>query len=68
METCIECGEPITGHVNETKSGPMDDCCYDDMIDETFDDDAEYLQGRAEMEADAECDKCREDAMQRSEG
>jgi hypothetical protein len=54
METCIECGEPIAGHVNETKSGPMDDCCYDDMIDETFDvdetDDVENII-RDEMEA-----------------
>jgi hypothetical protein len=43
MKTCIECGEPITGHVNETKSGPMDDGCYDDMIDETFEGDDDEL-------------------------
>jgi len=64
----------ITKHCCDCqKSHDYDDCC--DNVDEfpcnthfvlnrTA---AEYRQGRAEMEADAECDKRREDAMQRSE-
>jgi len=66
---CCECGELITETMtsNTTQSGEMCDECFLDLVGESLDDDAEYRQGRAEMEADAECDKRREDAMQRGE-